>query len=57
MNENAEVLIIGGGVVDIPLRSVGKQIFDVTSYPLDSIRMRAGGDAVNESIIPASAAG
>lgn len=51
MNENAEVLIIGGGVVDIPLRPVGKQIFDVTSYPLDGIRMCAGGDAVNESII------
>ena len=46
-----DVLVIGGGVVDIPLRPVGKQIFDVLSYPLDSIRMRAGGDAINESII------
>ena len=46
-----EVLFIGGGVVDIPLRPVDRYIFDVGSYPLDSIRMEIGGDAVNESII------
>lgn len=46
-----EIVLIGGGVVDIPLRPVDKCVFDAGSYPLDSIRMRVGGDAVNESII------
>ena len=46
-----EILLIGGGVVDIPLRPVDASLFSSASYPLDCIRMCVGGDAVNESII------
>lgn len=46
-----EIVVIGGGVVDIPLCPVDSSIFDTGSYPLESIQMRVGGDAVNESII------
>lgn len=48
---NPEVIIIGGGVVDIPLCPVSEDVFHAGSSPLDDIRMQAGGDAVNESII------
>ena len=48
-----EILLIGGGVVDIPLRPVDASLFSSASYPLDCIRMCVGGDAVNESIIAA----
>lgn len=46
-----EVLIIGGGVVDIPVCPVNSTVFDVGSFPAESISMQVGGDAVNESII------
>ena len=46
-----EILLIGGGVVDIPLRPVDAAVFSSASHPLDCIRMCVGGDAVNESII------
>ena len=46
-----EILLIGGGVVDIPLRPVDAAVFSSPSHPLDCIRMCVGGDAVNESII------
>lgn len=37
--------------MDIPLYPVSKGIFEAESYPLDQIRMVAGGDALNESTI------
>lgn len=49
--QQPEILLIGGGVVDIPLCPVDSDVFSVSSHPLDSIRMCVGGDAVNESII------
>lgn len=51
MDMSAEVIVIGGGVVDIPLCPVDESIFKTDSHPLYDIRMQAGGDAVNESII------
>ena len=47
---NPEAVIIGGAVVDIPLAPVDKAVFDAASWPLESISMRVGGDALNESI-------
>ena len=43
-------IIIGGGVVDIPLAPVDAGIFDAHSTPLARIAMQPGGDAVNEAI-------
>lgn len=46
-----DVICAGGAIVDILLRPVDKNIFDADSYPLDSIGMTLGGDALNESTI------
>lgn len=51
MERQLDVICVGGAVVDIPLRPVDKNIFDIESYPLDCIRMTVGGDAINEAII------
>ena len=47
----ADVICIGAAVVDIPLRPVSKNIFDIESYPVDRIAMTIGGDAINEATI------
>ncbi len=47
----ADVICIGATVVDIPLRPVSKNIFDIESYPVDRIAMTIGGDAINEAAI------
>ena len=47
----ADVICIGAAVVDIPLRPVSKNIFDIESYPVDRIAMTIGGDAINEAAI------
>jgi sugar/nucleoside kinase (ribokinase family) len=47
----ADVICIGASVVDIPLRPVSKNIFDIESYPVDRIAMTIGGDAINEATI------
>lgn len=49
-NKN-EVLVLGAAIVDIPLRPVTKNIFDIESYPVDRIAMTIGGDAINEATI------
>lgn len=46
-----EAVIIGAGIVDIPLAPVDARIFGVHSWPLERIVMRTGGDALNESLI------
>lgn len=46
-----DVVCVGAAIVDVPLRPVGKDIFDHESYPLDQIGMTIGGDAINESTI------
>ena len=46
-----DVICIGATVVDIPLRPVSKNIFDIESYPVDRIAMTIGGDAINEAVI------
>ena len=46
-----DVICIGAAVVDIPLRPVSKNIFDIESYPVDRIAMTIGGDAINEATI------
>lgn len=46
-----DVICAGAAIVDILLRPVDKNIFDADSYPLDSIGMTLGGDALNESTI------
>lgn len=51
MKIQSEVICIGAAVVDIPLYPVGKQIFEIESYPLEEIRMTIGGDAINEAAI------
>ena len=44
-----EAVIIGAGIVDIPLSPVDRGVFDVRSQPLESIAMHLGGDAANEA--------
>lgn len=47
----SEVVCMGAAITDVLLQPVSRDIFDAQSYPLDHIRMTAGGDAHNESII------
>ena len=51
VNNDIDVIIIGAAIVDLPLRPVSKEVFDVVSYPVDGIAMTIGGDAINESTI------
>lgn len=51
VSKEIDVIIIGAAIVDLPLRPVSKEVFDVASYPVDGIAMTIGGDALNESTI------
>lgn len=51
MSEALDIMIIGAAIVDLPLRPVSKEVFDVVSYPVDDIKMTIGGDALNEATI------
>ena len=51
MKNKPEVVIIGAAIVDLPLRPVGREVFDTVSYPIDQIAMTVGGDAINEATI------
>lgn len=51
MGKDIDVIIIGAAIVDLPLRPVSKEVFDVVSYPVDGIFMTIGGDALNEATI------
>ena len=51
VSKDLDVMIIGAAIVDLPLRPVSKEVFDVVSYPVDGIAMTIGGDALNESTI------
>lgn len=51
VDKKLDVIIIGAALVDLPLRPVSKEVFDVVSYPVDGIKMTIGGDAINESTI------
>lgn len=51
VEKKLDVLCLGAAVVDIPLRPVSREIFDIESYPVDQIAMAVGGDAMNESTI------
>ena len=48
VSKDLDVMIIGAAIVDLPLRPVSKEVFDVVSYPVDGIAMTIGGDALNE---------
>lgn len=51
MEKKLDVICLGAVVVDIPLRPVSRDIFDIESYPVDRIAMTVGGDAMNEATI------
>lgn len=51
MEKKFDVVCVGAGIADLPLRPVSKEIFEVESYPVDGIQMVIGGDAVNEATI------
>lgn len=51
MEKKLDVMCLGAAVVDIPLRPVSRDIFDIESYPVDQIAMSVGGDAMNEATI------
>lgn len=51
MEKKLDVICLGAAVVDIPLRPVSRNIFDIESYPVDRISMSVGGDAMNEATI------
>lgn len=51
MEKKLDVICLGAAVVDIPLRPVSRDIFDIESYPVDNIAMTVGGDAMNEATI------
>ena len=44
VSKDLDVMIIGAAIVDLPLRPVSKEVFDVVSYPVDGIAMTIGGD-------------
>ena len=46
VSKDLDVMIIGAAIVDLPLRPVSKEVFDVVSYPVDGIAMTIGGDAL-----------
>lgn len=46
-----EAVIIGAAIADILLRPVSAEVFTQGSYPVDSIRMSIGGDAINEATV------
>ena len=45
-----DVICLGAAVVDIPLRPVSRDIFDIESYPVDRIAMSVGGDAIKQAL-------
>ena len=51
MDKKLDVVCLGAAIVDIPLRPVSRDIFDIESYPIDNIAMTVGGDAMNEATI------
>ena len=51
LDKKLDVMCLGAAVVDIPLRPVSRDIFDIESYPVDRIVMAVGGDAMNEATI------
>ena len=51
MNNALDVICLGAAVVDIPLRPVSRDIFNIESYPVERIAMTVGGDAMNEATI------
>lgn len=51
MDKKLDVICLGAAIVDIPLRPVSRDIFDIESYPIDDISMTVGGDAMNEATI------
>lgn len=46
VSKDLDVIVIGAAIVDLPLRPVSKEVFDVVSYPVDGIAMTIGGDAL-----------
>lgn len=46
-----EAVIVGAAIADILLRPVNRNVFDMGSCAVESIRMSLGGDAMNESTI------
>ena len=51
MEKKLDVICLGAAIVDIPLRPVSRDIFEIESYPVDNIAMTVGGDAMNEATI------
>jgi sugar/nucleoside kinase (ribokinase family) len=51
VDKKVDVICVGAAIIDIPVRPVSKDIFDIESYPVDQIAMTIGGDAINEAII------
>ena len=46
-----EIVIIGAGILDVLVRSAGKEVFQTGSSPAEEIRLSTGGDALNEATI------
>ena len=51
MEKNLDVICVGAAIVDIPLRPVNRDMFEIESFPLQQISMTIGGDAINEATI------
>ena len=51
MEKRLDAICVGAAVVDIPLRPVCRDMFEIESYPLEQISMTIGGDAINEATI------
>lgn len=51
MGKKFDVLCIGLATVDLLVKPVGKNIFDVDTTKIDKIEVMSGGDAVNQAII------
>lgn len=51
MGKKLDVICVGAAIVDIPLRPVSRDMFEIESFPLQQISMTIGGDAINEATI------
>ncbi len=51
VEKKLDVICVGAAIVDIPLRPVSRDMFEIESFPLQQISMTIGGDAINEATI------
>lgn len=49
-----KIIIVGAGIIDVLVSPAEEEVFQTGSYPAETIRMSAGGDALNEATVLAA---